>query len=79
VATCKRRHLDDDEEAPDLLERANMKEQLSAYESELDMHRRRDQERESEVSRLRELVRNISDGNVADSVTFLIRITDDRH
>ena len=70
ATTCNRRHLDDDEESPDLLAQANLKEQLSAYESELEMLRRRDLERESEISRLRDLVRNISDGNLADSVTL---------
>jgi len=48
-----------------------MKEQLSAYESELTSLRRRDSERESELTRLRELVRNISNGNVADGVSRL--------
>jgi chromosome segregation ATPase len=66
---CNRRHVDD-EENPTLLERANMKEQLSAYESELDMLRRRDLEREAEVNRLRDLVRSISNGNVADGVSL---------
>ena len=71
---CNRRHLDDeddDEENPTLLERANMKEQLSSYESELSMLRRRDLEREGELSRLRDLVRSISNGNVADGVSTL--------
>jgi len=45
-----------------------MKEQLSAYESELDILRRRDLEREGELTRLRDLVRSISNGNVADGV-----------
>lgn len=76
--TCNRRHLDDEDE-PDLLERANMKEQLSAYESELAMLRRRDRERESELARLRDLVRNISDGNVADGVTSYLSSTYKRH
>lgn len=66
---CNRRHIEDEDvDNPALLERANMKEQLSAYESELDMLRRRDLERESELSRLRDLVRSISNGNVADGV-----------
>lgn len=75
-AKCNRRHYDHDdddddahhEENPTLLERANMKEQLSAYESELDILRRRDLEREGELTRLRDLVRSISNGNVADGV-----------
>ena len=68
---CNRRHLDDEEDDhPTLLERANMKEQLSAYESELTILRRRDSERESELSRLRDLVRSISNGNIADGVSL---------
>jgi hypothetical protein len=46
-----------------------MKEQLSANESELEMLRRRDIEREAELNRLRDLVRSISNGNVADGVS----------
>lgn len=70
---CNRRHYDEEDDsdnAPNLLERAEMKEQLSAYESELDMLRRRDLERESELNRLRDLVRSISNGNVADGVSL---------
>jgi hypothetical protein len=46
-----------------------MKEQLSAKESELEMLRRRDTDREAELNRLRDLVRSISNGNVADGVS----------
>ena len=68
---CTRRHLDEEgDDYPSLLERANMKEQLAAYESELAILRRRDSERESELSRLRDLVRSISNGNVADGVSL---------
>jgi len=69
---CNRRHYDDDDDSdtPNLLERAEMKEQLSAYESELEMPGRRDLERESELNRLRDLVRSISNGNVADGVSL---------
>src|SRR5579859_6801285 len=71
---CTRRHYDDDDDDEGnvtLLERANLKEQLSAYESELEILRRRDLERESELTRLRDLVRSISNGNVADGVSTL--------
>lgn len=71
---CTRRHLDEEDDHPTLLERANMKEQLSAYESELAILRRRDSERESELSRLRDLVRSISNGNVADGVSLLFSL-----
>jgi chromosome segregation ATPase len=68
---CTRRHVGDEEDDyPTLLERANAKEQLSAYESELAMLRRRDSERESELSRLRDLVRSISNGSVAEGVSL---------
>jgi hypothetical protein len=66
--TCTRRHYDDNPDTSDLFDRANMKEQLSANESELEMLRRRDIEREDELNRLRDLVRSISNGNVADGV-----------
>jgi predicted nucleic acid-binding Zn-ribbon protein len=65
--SCQRRHVDD-QSPKDVLEQATLKEQLSATESELAILRRRDNERESELSRLRDLVRGISNGNIADSV-----------
>ena len=78
---CNRRHYDGDDEndsPPNLLERAEMKEQLSAYKSELEMLRRRDLERESELNRLRDLVRSISNGNGADgvSLSFPLKVRD---
>src|SRR5271168_4963105 len=66
---CTKRHLEDHEDNPSLLAQAELKEQLSAYESEIEMLRRRDSEREAELNRLRELVRSISNGNVADGVS----------
>jgi hypothetical protein len=67
---CTRRHADDsdDESEPNILARANAKEQLSAYETEMALLRRRDGERESEIARLRDLVRSISNGNAAEGV-----------
>lgn len=67
---CTRRHADDsdDESEPNVLARANAKEQLSAYETEIALLRRRDGERESEIARLRDLVRSISNGNAAEGV-----------
>ena len=44
---CTRRHLDEEDDNASLLEKADMKEQLSGYESELAILRRRDSERES--------------------------------
>jgi len=70
---CNRRHYDGDDEndgPPNLLEQAEMKEQLSAYNSEVEMLRRRDLEREAELNRLRDLVRSISNGNGADGVSL---------
>jgi hypothetical protein len=81
---CTRPHYDDTPTTT-LLDRANAKEQLAAYEDELDMLRRRDAEREAEMSRLRDLVRSISNGEVADGVSppyhkpLLLKLTLCRH
>jgi hypothetical protein len=66
---CNRKHIDENEDNSALFERANMKEQLLAYESELESLKRRDGDRDLELNRLRDLVRSISNGNIADEVS----------